>query len=88
MAEHFVTVSECSRRDLIDIVGIAPERITNTYQSVDIPAKYRDKPVEQVAREVEGATNAGYKDYFSVLGLDRTQEEYWPDDRGVSGQQG
>lgn len=68
VAEHFVTVSECSRRDLIDIVGIAPERITNTYQSVDIPAKYRDKPIEQVAREVEGATNAGYKDYFLFWG--------------------
>ncbi len=67
-AEHFITVSECSKRDLVDVVGIAPERITNTYQSVDIPAKYRDKPEEQVAREVEGATGVGYKDYFLFWG--------------------
>lgn len=47
-ADHFVTVSECSKRDLIDILGISPERITNTYQSVDIPAKFKDKPEDQL----------------------------------------
>ncbi|PEQ14032.1 glycosyl transferase family 1 [Novosphingobium sp. PC22D] len=67
-ADHFVTVSECSKRDLVEIVGIAPERITNTYQSVDIPAKYRDKPEEQVAREVEGAAGVGFKEYFLFWG--------------------
>lgn len=67
-ADHFVTVSECSRRDLIEIAGIAPDRITNTYQSVEIPAKYRDKSDEQVAREVEGATGTGFKDYFLFWG--------------------
>lgn len=67
-ADHFVTVSECSRRDLIEVAGIAPERITNTYQSVDIPAKYRDKSNDQVAREVEGATGTGFKEYFLFWG--------------------
>lgn len=67
-ADHFVTVSECSKRDLIDIVGIAPERITNTYQSVEIPAKLLAKTEEQVAREVEGLTQIGYKDYFLFWG--------------------
>jgi len=67
-ADHFVTVSECSRRDLIEIAGIAPDRITNTYQSVEIPAKYRDKPDEQIAREVEGATGTGFKEYFLFWG--------------------
>lgn len=67
-AEHFVTVSENSKRDLVDIAGIAPERITNTYQSVSIPAKYRDKPEDQVAREVEGLTGFDYKGYFLFWG--------------------
>ncbi|MFN3519506.1 MAG: glycosyltransferase family 4 protein [Sphingomonas sp.] len=67
-ADHFVTVSECSRRDLIEVAGIAPERITNTYQSVDIPAKHRDKSDDQVAREVEGATGTGFKEYFLFWG--------------------
>lgn len=67
-ADHLVTVSECSRRDIIEITGIAPERVTNTYQAVDIPAGYRATAEEQVAREVEGAIGAGYKDYFLFWG--------------------
>ena len=67
-AAHFVTVSENSKRDLVDMVGIAPERITNTSQSVSIPDKYRTKPEEQVAREVEGLTGCDYKGYFLFWG--------------------
>ena len=67
-ADHLVTVSECSRRDIIDLAGVAPDRVTNTYQSVDIPARYRDAPEEQVAREVEGAIGAAYKGYFLFWG--------------------
>lgn len=67
-AAHFVTVSESSKRDLVELVGIAPERITNTYQSVSIPSKYRDKPEDQVAREVEGLTGFEYKGYFLFWG--------------------
>lgn len=67
-ADHIVTVSECAKRDLIEIVGISPDRITNTYQSVEIPAKLRDKPEEQVAREVEGVVPVEYKDYYLFWG--------------------
>ncbi|MDJ0979100.1 MAG: glycosyltransferase family 1 protein [Erythrobacter sp.] len=67
-AAHFVTVSENSKRDLVELVGIAPERITNTYQSVSIPEKYRNKPEDQVAREVEGLTGIDYKGYFLFWG--------------------
>lgn len=68
VADHFVTVSQHSKRDLVELVGIAPERITNTYQSVDIPEKYRTKPEDQVAREVEGVTGFDYKGYFLFWG--------------------
>ncbi|MEZ5695863.1 MAG: glycosyltransferase family 1 protein [Sphingomonadaceae bacterium] len=67
-ADHIVTVSENSRRDLIELVGVPENKVTNTYQSVQIPAKYREKPEEQVAREVEGVTGFGYKDYFLFWG--------------------
>lgn len=67
-AAHFVTVSENSKRDLVDLVGMSPERITNTYQSVSIPRKYREKPEDQVAREVEGLTGIDYKGYFLFWG--------------------
>ncbi|WP_299309958.1 glycosyltransferase family 1 protein [uncultured Croceicoccus sp.] len=67
-ADHIVTVSECSRRDIIDLAGVAPDRITNTYQSVEIPAHYRGKAEDAVAREVEGALDTGFKDYFLFWG--------------------
>lgn len=67
-ADHIVTVSESSKRDLVDLVGIPAERITNTYQSVSIPDKYRFKPEDQVAREVEGLTGFDYKGYFLFWG--------------------
>lgn len=67
-AAHFVTVSENSKRDLVDLAGIPEERITNTYQSVSIPDKYRFKPEDQVAREVEGLTGFDYKGYFLFWG--------------------
>ncbi|MEN3749280.1 glycosyltransferase family 1 protein [Sphingomonas sp. HF-S3] len=67
-ADHFVTVSECSKRDMVEILGISPDRITNTYQSVDIPASLREKSEAQVAREVEGLAGVPYKGYFLFWG--------------------
>jgi len=67
-ADHIVTVSENSKRDLIDLIGIPEEKISNTYQSVQIPARFRDKPEEQVAREVEGVTGFGYQEYLLFWG--------------------
>ncbi len=67
-ADHIVTVSENSRRDIIELLGVDEDRVTNSYQSVQIPAKFRDKPQDQVAREVEGVTGFGYKQYFLFWG--------------------
>ncbi|MBA4696400.1 MAG: glycosyltransferase [Legionella sp.] len=63
-ADHIVTVSETSKRDIINILGIPEERITNTYQSVNIPAEYANKPVAIVKKEVEGIFNLDYKEYM------------------------
>lgn len=67
-ADHVVTVSECSRQDIIELTGISPDRVTNTYQSVAIPDRLIGKPEAQVAREVEGALGVGYKGYFLFWG--------------------
>jgi glycosyltransferase involved in cell wall biosynthesis len=37
-ADHIVTVSERSRRDILDLFDAAPERVTNTYQHTPMPA--------------------------------------------------
>ena len=67
-ADHIVTVSECSRRDIIDLLGVSEDRITNTYQSVSVPQALLERDEEQVAREVEGTTGAGFREYFLFWG--------------------
>jgi glycosyltransferase involved in cell wall biosynthesis len=67
-ADHIVTVSETSRRDIIDLLGISESRVTNTYQSVEIPAKYANKPYDLVKREVEGTFNIKFKEYMLFFG--------------------
>lgn len=67
-ADHIVTVSETSKRDIMSLLGVPEERITNTYQAVDIPRKFSEKP-EGVARaEIEGSFGLGWKGYFLFFG--------------------
>lgn len=67
-ADHIVTVSECSKSDLINLLGVPEEKITNTYESVRIPAKYRDKPEDVVKREIEGTFGLKHRGYFLFYG--------------------
>ena len=67
-ADHIVTVSEASKKDIINLFGIPERRITNTYQAVDIPARYRDKPISDVKSDVEGTFGLNYKNYFLFFG--------------------
>jgi hypothetical protein len=53
-ADHIVTVSETSRRDILDFFPqLPPERVTNTYQAVAAPTRL--PPEAEVARIVRGA---------------------------------
>ena len=67
-ADHVVTVSESSKRDIVDLLGMDPEKVTNTYEAVSIPRAYLDKPEEIVRREIEGTFGLKYKDYFLFYG--------------------
>lgn len=67
-ADHIVTVSETSKKDIIDILKIDPNKITNTYQAVSIPDKYKNKPIEIVQQEISGTFNLDYKKYFLFFG--------------------
>jgi len=54
-ADHLVTVSDSSRVDIIEHLGIAPERVTTTYQSHTITAsdiQCAESSVERVTREL------------------------------------
>jgi glycosyltransferase involved in cell wall biosynthesis len=67
-ADHIVTVSEASKKDIMDLFGVPEERITNTYQAVDIPPIYRNKAVSDVRSELEGTFGLSYKKYFLFFG--------------------
>jgi glycosyltransferase involved in cell wall biosynthesis len=67
-ADHVVTVSETSRDDIIRQFGIAPERITNTYQAVHIPEALRAVPDADVAADIESIFSLGWKRYFLFFG--------------------
>lgn len=67
-ADHIVTVSECSRRDLINLLGIAPERVSNTYQSVTLPPHLLSKAQALVEQEVYSTYRLKPRDYFLFVG--------------------
>jgi glycosyltransferase involved in cell wall biosynthesis len=67
-ADHIVTVSENSRNDIINLLGAAPERVTNTYQAAAIPESYMNKPRDVLAREIEGPFRVKLGEYFLFYG--------------------
>jgi glycosyltransferase involved in cell wall biosynthesis len=64
-ADHIVTVSEHARRDIISLLGVAPERVTNTYQPVFAPRHAVD-PAMSLAR-LRGAHGLEPRGYFLFL---------------------
>jgi glycosyltransferase involved in cell wall biosynthesis len=67
-ADHIVTVSEFSRRDIIQFFGIPEDRITNTYQSVHLPEKLVAKDEHQIANEISSAFNVSMREYYLFVG--------------------
>ncbi|MCI0756492.1 glycosyltransferase family 4 protein [Teichococcus vastitatis] len=67
-ADHIVTVSEASRRDIINLLGADPDKVTNTYQSVELPRKFTDKPLAEARDEIAGSFGLGWKGYFLFFG--------------------
>jgi glycosyltransferase involved in cell wall biosynthesis len=66
--DHIVTVSETSRNDIINLLGADPAKVTNTFQAVDIPAKFAAKPENLARAEVEGSTGLTWGGYFLFFG--------------------
>jgi glycosyltransferase involved in cell wall biosynthesis len=65
-----VTVSENSRKDIISLLGVAEDRVTNTYQAVIFSQKYLDRPEAVVANFLDaryGLEMYGYLLFFGAL---------------------
>lgn len=67
-ADHIVTVSEHSRRDIINVLGVPEDRVTNTYQAVTLPEEALRKSDEEVANEVAGIFGLEAGNYYLFFG--------------------
>jgi glycosyltransferase involved in cell wall biosynthesis len=67
-ADHIVTVSETSRRDIINLLGVPADKVTNTYQAVEVPRPLLEKPREVVDEEVRGLFGLKPRGYFLFFG--------------------
>ena len=66
-ADHIVTVSETSKKDIVNILGVPEDKITNTYQAVSIPEAYLSLPTRTLRTEL-GAFRLQYKKYLLFYG--------------------
>ena len=69
-ADHIVTVSENSRKDIINLLGVDESRVTNTYQAVTFPQAYLDRPEAAIANFLHvryGLEMFGYLIFFGAL---------------------
>ena len=67
-ADHVVTVSENSKKDIINLLGIDERRITNTYQAVYFPQNFLREPESSVAQVLEASFGLTFKDYLLFFG--------------------
>jgi glycosyltransferase involved in cell wall biosynthesis len=67
-ADHIVTVSENSKRDIIELLGVEEKRVTNTYQTVEFPQAWIDRPEAAVASQLEGTFGLGLHEYLLFYG--------------------
>src|SRR5690348_4220393 len=67
-ADHIVTVSENSKRDIIELLGVEEGRISNTYQTVDFPPEWIERPAAAVASQLEGHFGLGLHEYLLFYG--------------------
>jgi len=67
-AAHIVTVSEASRRDIINLLDVPPEKVTNTYQAVEMPDRVAAKPEALVRGELQGGFGLEWQKYFLFFG--------------------
>lgn len=82
-ADHIIVGSESAREDIVEMIGVSPDRITNTYHAVELPPGHMARSDDEVAREIEAAFGLPWKGYFLHYGtieprknLGRTVQAY------------
>jgi glycosyltransferase involved in cell wall biosynthesis len=67
-ADHIVTVSEHSRRDIIRYLGVSEDRVTNTYQAVDFPGGGERQTESLLAEQLAGSYGLERDNYLLFVG--------------------
>jgi glycosyltransferase involved in cell wall biosynthesis len=67
-ADHIVTVSETSKKDIVSLLNIDERKVTNTYESVSIPKEYLEQGEDLVRSEIQGSFGLDYKRYMLFYG--------------------
>ena len=69
-ADHIVTVSEHSRRDIVEHLKVDERRVTNTWQAVDIPARLLARGDDAIAGDLArlfGLEPGGYFLFYGAI---------------------
>lgn len=81
--DHVCTVSEASRQDIIAEFGIPEGKVTNTYQTVPVPAEIENSNVgedETIIKEIFGLKRRGFFLFFGAVdpkkNVDRILDAY------------
>ena len=67
-ADHIAVVSEATRQDVIHMLGVPEDRVTNTYQAVSLPPALVHRPQTEVETELEAAFGLEWGAYFLHFG--------------------
>ncbi len=67
-ADHIVTVSENSRRDIISLLGVEERRVSNTYQCVEFDKSDLERTDSGVAEELSGSFGLDFGGYLLFFG--------------------
>jgi glycosyltransferase involved in cell wall biosynthesis len=67
-ADHIVTVSEQSRRDIIELLGADEHRVTNTYEAVDFPRQFLERSDDTVADQLKATFQLEKNGYLLFYG--------------------
>jgi glycosyltransferase involved in cell wall biosynthesis len=67
-ADHIVTVSENSKRDIMTLLDVEENRVTNTYQSVWFPEEYLKRTEDEIAEQLSGSFALELHKYLLFFG--------------------
>jgi len=67
-ADHIVTVSEHSKRDIVQLLGVEEERVTNTYEAVEFPRELTELPDDVVAERLRRSYELDLQGYLLFYG--------------------